>query len=514
MWCWLEVSLALSVIVITSILLRIFGRRAKQGSVCAKNNTSLAWPDPTRTTGSHLKRSARARKTFKGGILKTCRSEMSEISAFSYQATSEPTQKDLLKAITPFFAKEWKVIGLQLGVPGGTLDAIEYDFPNDCRQCCNKMLREWLQWDETPTWEKVQRALQQIEAFLREEESEVDLPMALPEVEDPFQGSSCTKLYTLLLKGVQKWNWQDLEGECSQVMKLRYVPTITKVSICTFRLIAAVLCIKWDEAERLVKVYPQLKQSVEDPVVLRILKSRKEYALGCIARNKGNMEEAKKSRNKATWKLYGFNKQLFPMDFVIVNGLDTSLTLDEIELVLSYENTPRFNRSRYIQLRQELFLKMREGLEMTAFLGHEYMQLYQCYLQLKMATVYLHTYSRARLPTCGVEITKEDIRNAGECLLAVQKTLATIDHIDIWWIIFQGHIVTSDYHYHRGNLDEAHESLHKVYAVGVVHKLFDSWSVERKLQWIKRRQRGIGCACNLEAVIRDAGHWNYKLFLS
>ena len=55
--------------------------------------------------------------------------------------------------------------------------------------------------------------------------------------------------------------------------------------------------------------------------------------------------------------------------------------------------------------------------------------------------------------------------------------------------------------------------LHKVYAVGVVHKLFDSWSVERKLQWIETR-RGIECICNLEAERKNANYYNCKQFLS
>ena len=42
---------------------------------------------------------------------------------------------------------------------------------------------------------------------------------------------------------------------------------------------------------------------------------------------------------------------------------------------------------------------------------------------------------------------KKDIEDAKECLLAVQKTIATVGHMDIWWVIFQGHIVTCDYHY-------------------------------------------------------------------
>ena len=254
------------------------------------------------------------------------------------------------------------------------------------------------------------------------------------------------------MKGVKMWNWEDLEEECNQVMKQHCVPMITRVTICTLQLISAVLCVKWDKAEMLVlRNYPNLKESVKDPIVFGILKARKGYALGCMSCNQGNMKEAKKHRNKATLKLYGFNKQTFSLEFVIVNGLDTSLTLDKMELLLRtrYEHTSNFNRSRYFQLRQDLFLKLKEGLALTTFFDHDYVQLYQCYLRLKMATVYLHTYSRAELPY--MPATKEDIEDAKECLLAVQKTIATIGHTDIWWVIFQGHIVTCDYHYQYGS---------------------------------------------------------------
>ena len=516
MWCWSEVNFALFVIVIlflcTVFGLRIIYRQTQQSHVHVSGRPE-----------NIAKRSTR--KSYKSGLKTKKYHEylMSEKSAFSYEPTSEPSLKDLMNVITPFFAPKWQVIGLQLGLQRGNIDAIEHDYPTDCRRCCNRMLSEWLQLDEKPTWQKVQKALKQIELFLREEESQsddlpvresgVDLPVALIEVEDPFQGSSCVKLHNLFKKGVKMWNWKDLEEECDRVMKQHYVPMILRVTICTLQLISAVLCVKWGKAEMLLlKNYPNLKESVEDPIVLGILKARKGYAMGCISRNQGNMKEAKKHRNKATLRLYGFNKQTFSLEFIIVNGLDTSLALDKMELLLRYEHTSKFNQSRYFQLRQDLFLKLKVGLALTTFIDYDYMQLYQCYLLLKMATVYLHTYSRAQLPY--MHAAKKDIEDAKECLLAVQKTIATVGHMDIWWVIFQGHIVTCDYHYQYGNLDEAHMSLHKVYAVGVVHKLFDSWSVERKLQWIETRRRGIECICNLEAERKNANYYNCKQFLS
>ena len=399
MWCWSEGFFALFVIVIlflcTVFGLRIIYRQTQQSHV------QLVSGRP-----EHIaKRSTK--KSYKSGI-KTYRNKMyheylmSEQSAFSYEPTSEPSLKDLMNVITPFFAPKWQVIGLQLGLQKENIDAIEHDYPTDCRRCCNRMLSEWLQLDEKPTWQKVQKALKQIELFLREEESQsddlpvresgVDLPVALIEVEDPFQGSSCVKLHNLFKKGVKMWNWKDLEEECDRIMKQHYVPMVLRVTICTLQLISAVLCVKWGKAEMLLlKNYPNLKESVEDPIVLGILKARKGYAMGCISRNQGNMKEAKKHRNKATLRLYGFNKQTFSLEFIIVNGLDTSLALDKMELLLRYEHTSKFNQSRYFQLRQDLFLKLKVGLALTTFIDYDYMQLYQCYLLLKMAIQYIFT---------------------------------------------------------------------------------------------------------------------------
>ena len=66
-----------------------------------------------------------------------------------------PLLKDLHHYITPQYAVQWRVIGTQLGLPTGTLDIIEHDNHYKARECCNAMLKEWLQVDTTASWRKL-----------------------------------------------------------------------------------------------------------------------------------------------------------------------------------------------------------------------------------------------------------------------------------------------------------------------------------------------------------------------
>ena len=71
-----------------------------------------------------------------------------------------PLLKDLHHYITPQYAVQWKVIGTQLGLPTGTLDVIEHDNHCKARECCNAMLKEWLQVDTTASWSKLSTVIE------------------------------------------------------------------------------------------------------------------------------------------------------------------------------------------------------------------------------------------------------------------------------------------------------------------------------------------------------------------
>ena len=66
-----------------------------------------------------------------------------------------PLLKDLYQHITPQYAADWEAIGTLLGLPSATLDIIEHDNRDKAKQCCNAMLRKWLQVDTTASWGKL-----------------------------------------------------------------------------------------------------------------------------------------------------------------------------------------------------------------------------------------------------------------------------------------------------------------------------------------------------------------------
>jgi len=57
--------------------------------------------------------------------------------------------------ITPQYATQWRVIGMQLGLPHERLDVIERDYFHKATQCCNAMLKKWLEMDATASWAKL-----------------------------------------------------------------------------------------------------------------------------------------------------------------------------------------------------------------------------------------------------------------------------------------------------------------------------------------------------------------------
>ena len=72
-----------------------------------------------------------------------------------YIVNTTPSLKDLQQYFTPQYAVQWRVMGTQLGLPGGALDIIGHDNHYKAKECCNAMLRKWLQVDTTPYWSKL-----------------------------------------------------------------------------------------------------------------------------------------------------------------------------------------------------------------------------------------------------------------------------------------------------------------------------------------------------------------------
>ena len=71
----------------------------------------------------------------------------------------QPSLKDLTNAVVPETSSEWHALGLQLNITKACLDAIQTDYPRNCRRCCSEMLSEWLSQDAGASWPTLIAAL-------------------------------------------------------------------------------------------------------------------------------------------------------------------------------------------------------------------------------------------------------------------------------------------------------------------------------------------------------------------
>ncbi|XP_065894123.1 nucleotide-binding oligomerization domain-containing protein 1-like [Dysidea avara] len=79
-----------------------------------------------------------------------------ELQLFSTtKGASRPTLQELYEKVLLHFAKEWKRIGVFLGMHHEELDIIEKDNQGGCRKYCEVMLKEWLNVDEEASWPKI-----------------------------------------------------------------------------------------------------------------------------------------------------------------------------------------------------------------------------------------------------------------------------------------------------------------------------------------------------------------------
>ena len=74
-----------------------------------------------------------------------------------------PTLRDLCHYVTPCFASQWKVIGIQLGLTQERINIIEED-NRKCEKQCNEMLSYWLQCKvDNITWKELLAILEFID---------------------------------------------------------------------------------------------------------------------------------------------------------------------------------------------------------------------------------------------------------------------------------------------------------------------------------------------------------------
>jgi len=74
---------------------------------------------------------------------------------FSDATIRKPELPELMERVCPDAGVRWHAIGLQLGIPNGTLQMIDNDGRGRVRECCREMFDEWLNNHPNATWRQL-----------------------------------------------------------------------------------------------------------------------------------------------------------------------------------------------------------------------------------------------------------------------------------------------------------------------------------------------------------------------
>ena len=63
--------------------------------------------------------------------------------------------KDIEEHVVPSLAAHWRQLGKHLNIDQNSMDILQHDHPNNCKECCSRMLDDWLQENTQvdTTWE-------------------------------------------------------------------------------------------------------------------------------------------------------------------------------------------------------------------------------------------------------------------------------------------------------------------------------------------------------------------------
>ena len=70
----------------------------------------------------------------------------------TYVGNEKPKLKDLNNYVAVNFATNWKQLGRNLDIREDILKIIEKNYPQDCEECCSRMLSQWLELTPNATW--------------------------------------------------------------------------------------------------------------------------------------------------------------------------------------------------------------------------------------------------------------------------------------------------------------------------------------------------------------------------
>ena len=65
---------------------------------------------------------------------------------------STPEIKDISTHVVPYWAPQWRQLGVQLGIADHKLDIIQCNYPLDCTERCFHMLSGWLKENAKAKW--------------------------------------------------------------------------------------------------------------------------------------------------------------------------------------------------------------------------------------------------------------------------------------------------------------------------------------------------------------------------
>jgi len=76
-----------------------------------------------------------------------------------YTGEHRPDWRDLNRYVVAQFAFQWRALGAELGLPEYEIKNISLNNQENVVNACADMLRRWLQVGSTPTWSKLDAAI-------------------------------------------------------------------------------------------------------------------------------------------------------------------------------------------------------------------------------------------------------------------------------------------------------------------------------------------------------------------
>ena len=71
---------------------------------------------------------------------------------YVHTGNEKPKLKDLYDYVTVKYATCWKQLGRNLDIGEDLINIIKKDNPQNCEECCSKLLHDWLEVTPDATW--------------------------------------------------------------------------------------------------------------------------------------------------------------------------------------------------------------------------------------------------------------------------------------------------------------------------------------------------------------------------